>query len=232
MRSRLLCAPLHTCSAPASAAEASRSQRGRVAGVSPVTVLSEAATTRSLSSRLRALRPFRLSLTLLAALPSGCVSTSAPAPVAVAPEPPRGEPLEFSFSGSEQEVVSSATTRGRVTLLVFVTTYDMASQVLLRRIGEVMVRFVPRINVAAVVMEAPRYAELLPAYRDSLQLPFPVVMTDFATQQGQGPFASIQHVPTVLVLDRMGREVARRQGLLDVEEIESELKRAGGNRRP
>lgn len=162
----------------------------------------------------------------------GCVSTSSPAPVDAAAQPLRGEPLEFSFSGYNQEVVSSATTRGRVTLLVFVTTYDMASQVLLRRISEVMVRFVPRINAAAVVLEAPRYAELLPAYRDSLRLPFPVVMSDFATQQGRGPFASIQHVPTVLVLDRMGREMARRQGLLAVDEIERELTRAGGNRRP
>jgi hypothetical protein len=167
----------------------------------------------------------------LAALLAGCVSTASPAAVQAAPEVPRGEPLEFSFSGVEQEVVNSATTRGRVTLLVFVTTYDMASQVLLRRIGEVMVRFVPRINAAAVVLEAPRYAELLPAYRDSLQLPFPVVMTDFATQQGRGPFATIQHVPTVLVLDRTGREVARRQGLLAVEELERELARATGNRR-
>lgn len=147
------------------------------------------------------------------------------------PEVARGEPLEFSFSGAAQEVVSSATTRGRVTLLIFVTTYDMASQVLLRRIGEVMVRFVPRINAAAVVLEAPRYAELLPAYQASLQLPFPVVMSDFETQQGRGHFASIQHVPTLLVLDREGRERARRHGLLEVEEIERELARASGNRR-
>jgi hypothetical protein len=140
--------------------------------------------------------------------------------------------LEFSFSGVDQEVVSSATTRGRVTLLVFVTTYDMASQVLLRRIGEVMVRFVPRINAAAVVLEAPRYAELLPAYRESLHLPYPVVMSDFATQQGEGPFAAIQHVPTLLVLDRAGREVGRRQGVLSAEEIERELTHATGNRRP
>lgn len=171
-------------------------------------------------------------LALIAALSTGCVSSTSPVPPSPAPpEPARGEPLEFSFSGVDQEGVSSANTRGRVTLLAFVTTYDMASQVLLRRIGDVVVRFVPRINAAAVVLEAPLYAELLPAYRDSLQLPFPVVMTDFATLQGRGPFASIQHVPTLLVLDRAGREVHRQQGLLEVDEIERLLARAG-NRRP
>jgi hypothetical protein len=174
----------------------------------------------------------RLALGMAAGAAVGCVSTSSPAPVSAEPEPLRGEPLEFSFTGVDQEVVSSENTRGRVTLLAFVTTYDVTSQLVLRRVGDAIVRFVPRINAAAVVLEAPLYAELIPAYRDSLQLPFPVVMSDFATQQGRGPFATIQRVPTVLVLDRTGREVARRQGALSLEEIEQELTRASGNRRP
>lgn len=123
-------------------------------------------------------------------------------------------------------MVSSATTRGRVTVLAFVATYDMASQLLLRRLADVIVRFAPRANAAAVVVEAPRYAELLPAYRDSLQLPFPVVMVDFATAQGQGPFAWIERVPTWVVLDRSGREVARGQGSLPAGELEKDLTRA------
>ncbi len=177
----------------------------------------------------------RISLALsLAALCTSCATStsSGPGPASAAPEAPSGERLEFSFSGSDQEIVSSANTRGRVTLLAFVTTYDMASQVVLRRIGELVVSFVPRINAAAVVLEAPQYAELLPAYKESLKLPYPVVMADLATLQGYGPFASIQHVPTVLVLDRSGREVARRQGVLEAEDIERELRAAGANRRP
>jgi hypothetical protein len=162
----------------------------------------------------------------------GCKPTPEPAEPDAAPElGPGSEALEFSFSGGADLVVSSATTRGRVTALAFVATYDMASQLLLRRLAEVIVHFTPRANAAAVVVEAPRYAELLPAYRDSLQLPFPVVMVDFATQQGQGPFASIQHVPTLVVLDRAGREVARRQGALSADEIEDELRNAA-HRRP
>jgi len=154
-----------------------------------------------------------------------------PTPEAVEPDSaveqgPSSEPLEFSFPGGGDLVVSSETTRGRVTALAFVTTFDMASQLLLRRLADVLVRFTPRANAAAVVVEAPRYADLLPAYRDSLRLPFPVVMVDFGTLQGQGPFAGIQRVPTLLVLDKAGREVARRQGTLSADEIEDELSSA------
>lgn len=183
-------------------------------------------------SILRQLRERLLWFGLLASCAAGaCKPTPEPVDSDSAPEQgARSEPLEFSFPGGEDLVVSSATTRGRVTALAFVATYDMASQLLLRRLADVLVRFTPRANAAAVVVEAPRYADLLPAYRDSLQLPFPVVMVDFATQQGQGPFADIQRVPTLLVLDKAGREVARRQGALSADEIEDELSKASGRR--
>ncbi len=127
-------------------------------------------------------------------------------------------------------MVSSETTRGRATLLAFITTYDLVSQLLVRRLGEVIVEFTPRANAVAVVMEAPSYADLLPAYRESLSLPFPVVMVDFATEQGQGPFGDIAKVPTLVLLDREGREVWRHQGPLGSEEIRAALRRASSAR--
>jgi hypothetical protein len=122
------------------------------------------------------------------------------------------DPIEFRFPPTGNDVVSSETTRGRATALVFITTYDIASQVVVKRLGEVLVRFTPRANAAAVVLEPPAYVELLPAYRETLGLPYPVVMADFATQQQQGPFGDIHNVPTIVVLYRRGREVWRRQG--------------------
>jgi len=148
------------------------------------------------------------------------------------PEGPSGElsasdePVVFSFPGAGDSEVNSATTRGRVTLLVFVTTYDIASQIVLRRVADAIARFTPRANAAAVVLEPPVYVDLLPAYRESLSLPYPVVMADFATQRGQGQFGGIQRVPTLVVLDREGREVSRRQGSLTQQEIDEALTRA------
>jgi hypothetical protein len=139
---------------------------------------------------------------------------------------PRSEPITFRFPPSGDDVVSSETMHGRATALAFITTYDLVSQLVVRRLGEVIVRFTPRANAAAVVLEAPQYIELLPAYRESLSLPFPVVMADFATQQGRGHFGNITSVPTLVVLDRNGREVGRHRGPLSAEEIEAALRRA------
>jgi hypothetical protein len=165
---------------------------------------------------------------LAAALVSSWVACapSTPAASSAAARVQRSEPVSFSFPGIDQETVSSETTRGRATVLAFITTYDIPSQLLVRRVGEVIVRFTPRANAAAVVLEAPLYAELLPAYSSSLDLPFPVVMADFETLQGRGHFGEIQNVPTVVVLDREGREVWRRQGPLTGEEIEAALRLA------
>jgi len=164
-------------------------------------------------------------LVALVAGMAGC-SSAAPAPPAVGART-RSTPIQFEFpSAGENTVVSSETMRGRVTALIFVTTFDLASQLAARRLGDVLVQFTPRANGAAVVVEAPVYADLLPAYRTALALPFPVVMADFATQRGSGPFGAITHVPTLVVLDRDGREVSRDEGSLEMDEIRAALRRA------
>jgi hypothetical protein len=173
----------------------------------------------------------RCSVTLLLAevlLTAGLACSTAPetAPATPTSHTPADAPLEFRFPPSGHDIVSSETTRGRATALAFITTYDISSQLVARRLGEVVVRFKPRSNAAAVVLEPPAYAELLPTYRETLGLPYPVVMADFATQQRQGPFGDIQNVPTLVVLDRSGREVWRHQGALEAREIEAALERA------
>jgi hypothetical protein len=168
----------------------------------------------------------RFFLVTLVALISACVSAPAPAPTPVA-NVTRAAPIVFDFpAAGDDVVVSSETMRGRATALVFITTFDLASQLLARRLGEAVVAFTPRANAAAVVIEAPQYAELLPAYREALALPFPVVMADFATQHGTGPFGPVTVVPTLIVLDRDGREVWRHEGAVEGNEIEAALRRA------
>jgi hypothetical protein len=116
--------------------------------------------------------------------------------------------------------------QGRATALLFVTTYDLASQLLARRLGDVITTFTPRANAAAVVVEPPAYAELLPAYREALSLPYPVVMADFGTQRGSGPFGSISRVPVLIILDRQGRQVTRLEGSVETQQIEAGLRAA------
>jgi hypothetical protein len=178
-------------------------------------------------ARTAQLRPALAAALLAAGAALGCSST--PPPAQPAREITSGDPIVFEFAAvGQDDVVSSESTRGRATALVFITTFDLASQVLVRRLGELIPTFTPRANAAAVVIEAPLYAELLPTYRESMSLPFPVVMADFATQRGGGPFGNIERVPVLVVLDREGREVFRAQGSLEASEIEAALRRGSG----
>jgi hypothetical protein len=188
------------------------------------------ATFHGVASRLAAhRRPARFRLAALsnfAALINLACAPAAPA-ASVAAERSAGAPIQFDFPAAGDDViVSSETMRGRVTALLFITTYDLASQLLVRRLSEVIGSFAPRANAAAVVVEAPRYAELLPAYRQAMSLPFPVVMADFATLQGGGPFGGILNVPTLIVLDRDGRQTWRHEGPVERDRIEDALRRA------
>jgi hypothetical protein len=184
------------------------------------------------SARLGGLHVRLLAAALCIGLGSAC-RAAAPASSPEESETSRSEPVSFSFAGVDGESVSSETTRGRSTVLAFITTYDIASQLVVRRLGELIVGFTPRANAAAVVLEPPRYADLLPAYSASLGLPFPVVMADFETLQGRGHFGSIDKVPTLVVFDREGREVWRRQGPLTSDEMAAALRlsnsRPGGS---
>lgn len=145
-----------------------------------------------------------------------------PAAPATAPEPVRA-PAEFDWGTTEGGELSSATTRGRATALLFVTTYDLASQLVAQRLESVLHAHVPRANGGAVVLEAPRYAELAEAFRSTLGLSYPVAMADSLTLSGGGPFGPIEQVPLLIVLDRSGREVWRKAGVPDAREIESAL---------
>jgi len=157
---------------------------------------------------------------------SWALSACGPASEPARPEPPaprRGPPVEFSFGTTQGALLSSASTRGRVTALLFVTTYDLASQLEARQLDAVLRRHRPRANAGAIVLEAPKYAMLADAFRSSLELSYPVALADDATRLGGGSFGHIDRVPTLIVLDREGRLVVRKPGLATREQISSAL---------
>ncbi len=120
--------------------------------------------------------------------------------------------------------MSSNTLRGRATLVVLVTTYDVASQLMLRRVNQTLGSFVPRINAFGVVLEAASYAVLVPPFHKSLELQFPLVMADLGSLEGGGPFGPIEYVPTVVVLDQAGRVHRTLKGLVTVDELTKALR--------
>ncbi len=137
----------------------------------------------------------------------------------------RSAPVSFAYGVPGGGVVDSSTTRGRVTALVFVTTFDLPSQVMARRLDEALRHHRPRVNAAAIVIEAPNAAPLVDVFRSTLGLAYPVALTGSGAEDG-GPFGTIDRVPTLVVLDARGREVHRASGVLEADELERRLTEA------
>jgi len=132
----------------------------------------------------------------------------------------------FVYGTPDGKEFGSVETRGRVTALLFVTTFDIPSQVVAKRLDAVRRKHKPRINAGAIALEAPDHAPLVDVFRTSLGLGYPVALALTPGVQHEGPFGTIEAVPTLVVLDARGREVTRRFGPLSEEELEEALKSA------
>jgi len=123
------------------------------------------------------------------------------------------------FAGTDGSAVSAADMRGRATIVLFLTTYDTASQIAAARFDHCIHSLSRRTNAIAVAMEPPDHAVLVSTFHDSLKLSYPILMPDPATLVGQGPFGAIGVVPTWVVLDAYGREVWRGVGVRALPEL-------------
>ena len=138
----------------------------------------------------------------------------------------RGQVQRYVFGTTEGEEVSAEGMRGRVTALVFVTTFDLASQVAAKQLNQALHKHRPRINAAAVVLEAAKYAPLADVFRTSLQLSYPVAIADIPTLLQNSTLGEVRSVPTLIVFDAHGREVLRQYGAFSSEDLETWLNRA------
>lgn len=139
------------------------------------------------------------------------------APTSAALEP-SGLPLSFEYRNVAGGSVSAEDLRDRFTVIAFGTTYDVPSQAQAKFLSQLHRDRVPRINALLLVLEQPENEILVAAYASALSLKYPVVMADAATIKGGGPFPGLRHVPSVVILDKQGRERFRHLGLMtDVE---------------
>jgi hypothetical protein len=143
-----------------------------------------------------------------------------------AAERAQGEPVQFTFGTLDGQEVSSDTTRGRTTALLFVTTYDLPSQAEAQLLRDVLATHKPRANGAIVMMEPPRAAELALVWARSINVRLPIAMASPTLMSGESELGRINGVPTLVVLDRRGRVLERREGALTREEIAEALARA------
>ncbi len=160
----------------------------------------------------------------------GCVPAE-PLPTET-PEAPRsnGLPVTFGYETADGGRLSSLELRGRFTVIAFVATYDLASQAQLKVLGHVLRDHSPRVNVAAIDLDPVENKPLVKAFAAKLQAPFPIAIADARTVEGHGPFEGLHNVPSIVILDRDGREVFRHAGAMDERPLRKELERAGAHR--
>jgi hypothetical protein len=173
-----------------------------------------------------------LALLLVGCASRGAVGPGPEAPATVEISPP-GPKLSFAYETLDGRVLSSASLAGRISVIGFATTYDLASQAQVRFLAGLLRSHTPRVNVALLILERPENRPLVEAFVSALRLPYPVALADAPTIAGDGPFVDLHHVPSVVILDAEGREVFRRIGLTTqdaLEEILRKIERAYGSR--
>jgi hypothetical protein len=167
----------------------------------------------------------RYALVAVAALLFGCGGPGAKeARGSSASLPGHGLPLRYAFVGIDGRRVSSEEYAKRVTVLAFLTTYDVPSQVEARFLASLLRHHTPRLNVAALMLENEDNRPLVDAFAVTLGLPYPIALVDASTIEGQGTFAGLHHVPSVVILDRDGREAYRHVGFIDEATLEAAVR--------
>jgi hypothetical protein len=153
-------------------------------------------------------------LAALAVLATGCGGKSAPpaeAPAGVSAVALHA-PVEFEFDSLDERPVSSRATRGKPTVLAFVTTGSLSAQAQVDFLVAMAKNDGEKVNYAVVALEANDSRELVEMYKKALNIPFPVALADPQTLSGAGPFGDVSAVPVTVMLDRAGRPVWRVDG--------------------
>jgi hypothetical protein len=131
------------------------------------------------------------------------------------------------FATPEGSPYPAELVRGRTTIVLFLTTYDTASQIAATRLNSEIHRFSRKANAIGVALEPPNHSVLVGVFHDSLHLTYPLLMPDPATLSGDGPFGRIDVVPTWVILDELGRETLRRTGVRAIPELQTIFRRLG-----
>jgi hypothetical protein len=134
-------------------------------------------------------------------------------------------PLSFELDSMDDRPVSAEATRGKPTIITFVTTGSLPAQAQVDFLVVMAQRDGDRTNYAIVALDPRENRELVELYGKTLHVPFPVAMADDLIRSGSGPFGDVTVVPVTIVLDRLGRVVARIEGrVAKSEELRTAMK--------
>ena len=129
-----------------------------------------------------------------------------------APEHRDQSPVSFAFDSLDERVVSAASTRGKPTIMTFVTTDSLAAQAQVDFLVAMAKKDANAVNYVVVALGTGDTRELVDLYRQALHVTFPEAMADNTTLNGVGAFGDVRAVPVTILLDRDGRVIWRADG--------------------
>lgn len=166
---------------------------------------------------------------LVALAAAACVEAGPPPPLAPTLTP-GSPPVQFEYETCDGGALTASSLRGRFTVLAFVATYDLVSQAQVKVLRLVLRDHAPRVNVAALIIGPPENRPIDLAFGQSLAVPFPVALAGLGALEGRGPFAGVNAVPSVILLDPEGRIALRHKGPMDEGALHAELNRLSTER--
>jgi hypothetical protein len=122
---------------------------------------------------------------------------------------PLGPAVDFAFDSLDDRPVSAEATRGKPTVVAFVTTGSLPAQAQVGFLVAMARNDAQRVNYVVVALDSRENRELVELYAKSLAIPFPVALADNQTRGGLGPFGDVASVPVTVLLDRAGRAIWR-----------------------
>jgi len=146
---------------------------------------------------------------VLAALALGC-GTATPADE---PRASREEVHAFQFDSLDDRPVSREALFGKPAVVVFLTTWDIASQAQVAVLLKMAEKDGPRVRYVMVALHERHERELVETYARTLKWPHPVALSDAETRVGRGPLGDVHLIPTTLVIDAEGRLVKKHVGV-------------------
>lgn len=123
-------------------------------------------------------------------------------------------PVDFAFDSLDDRPITAEATRGKPTVLAFVTTESLAAQAQVDFLVAMAKNDGDRVHYAVVAVDDRDTRDIVELYKRALSIPFPVAMADASTRAGAGAFGDIRAVPVTVILDRGGRIVWRADGRL------------------
>lgn len=155
-----------------------------------------------------------------------CSAKPSMPPVGISgPPSPAATAARFAFDSLDDRPVSSDAMKGKVAVIVFVTTYDWASQAEIDFIVPIAKRGDPRVTFAMVALQGRGDRELVESYRDALGVTFPSALADVASASAAG-LGEVRSVPTTIILDAEGKLAFHKEGLVKGDELRRVIERA------